>query len=124
MVKAAWNYPVDIWNVGAMVWDLFEGKHMFQGNDPDGKGYFTRAHLAEVIGMLGPPPLDLLKEGTRSSEFFDEEGAYSRQAKVLKEKFLTYWGVIGKWIAEIPIPEGMSLEKSELRFRARTKKCF
>jgi serine/threonine-protein kinase SRPK3 len=80
MVKAAWSYPVDIWNVGVMVWDLFEGKHMFHGNDPDGKGYSTRAHLAEVIGTLGPPPLDLLKQGIRSPEFFDEEGAYSGEA--------------------------------------------
>jgi serine/threonine-protein kinase SRPK3 len=67
-----------MWNVGVMVWDLFEGKHMFHGNDPDGKGYSTRAHLAEVIGMLGPPPLDLLERGTRTSEFFDEEGACPR----------------------------------------------
>lgn len=74
MIKAAWSYPVDIWNVGVMIWDLFEGKHMFRGDDSDGKGYSTRAHLAEVIGMLGPPPLDLLKQGVRSSEFFDEEG--------------------------------------------------
>jgi len=29
------------------IWDLFEGKHMFYGNDPDGSGYKTRAHLAE-----------------------------------------------------------------------------
>lgn len=60
-----------------MLWDLFEGKHMFNGNDPDGKGYSTRAHLAEVIGLLGPPPLDLLERGVRSSEFFDKEGTYS-----------------------------------------------
>ncbi|KAJ5091833.1 hypothetical protein NUU61_006703 [Penicillium alfredii] len=39
------------------------------GNDPDGKGYSTRAHLAEVIGMLGAPPLDLLKRGKRCHEF-------------------------------------------------------
>ncbi|KAF4634318.1 hypothetical protein G7Y89_g3796 [Cudoniella acicularis] len=75
MLKAAWSYPVDIWNVGVMIWDLFEGKHMFHGNDTDGKGYSTRAHLAEVIGMLGPPPLDLLKRGIRSSEFFDKEAS-------------------------------------------------
>jgi len=79
MVKAAWSYPVDIWDVGVMVWDLFEGKHMFHGNDPDGNGYSTRAHLAEVIGMLGPPPLDLLKRGIRSPEFFDKEGKYFRE---------------------------------------------
>jgi hypothetical protein len=47
---------------------------MFYGEDPDGKGYATRAHLAEVIGMLGPPPLDLLRRGPRSSEFFAEDG--------------------------------------------------
>ena len=35
-----------------------EGKHMFYGDNPDGKGYSTRAHLAEVVGMLGLPPLD------------------------------------------------------------------
>ena len=40
---------------------------MFHGNDPDGKGYSTRAHLAEVIGMLGPPSLDPIKQGIRIS---------------------------------------------------------
>jgi serine/threonine-protein kinase SRPK3 len=98
MLKTEWSYPIDIWNVGVMVrpvyfsgpvtlvevlltaanqvWDLFEGKHMFYGNDPDGKGYSTRTHLAEVVGMLGPPPLDLLKRGKRSLEFFTEDGTY------------------------------------------------
>lgn len=58
------------------IWDLFEGKHLFYGNDPDGKGYSARAYLAEVIGMLGPPPPDLLKRGKRSAEFFDDDGMY------------------------------------------------
>lgn len=50
---------------------------MFYGNDPDGKGYSTRAHLAEVVGILGPPPLNLLKRGKRSQEFFAEDGKRS-----------------------------------------------
>ena len=50
---------------------------MFQGNDPDGKEYSTRAHLAEVIALLGPPPLDLLKRGRRSSEFFTDDGTFN-----------------------------------------------
>ncbi|KAH1486018.1 hypothetical protein KXV64_007796 [Aspergillus fumigatus] len=74
MLKVDWSYPVDIWNVGVMVWDLFEGKHLFYGNDSDGKGYSTRAHLAEVMSILGPPPLDLLQRGKRSHEFFTDEG--------------------------------------------------
>ncbi|TVY37631.1 Serine/threonine-protein kinase [Lachnellula occidentalis] len=105
MLKMEWSYPADIWNVGAMIWDLFEDKHLFYGYDPDGSGYKTRAHLAEVVGLLGPPPPDLLKRGFRSKEFFDEEG---------------------NWIAGIPIPKDISLEsleenltggdKQELRF--------
>ncbi|CAP99343.1 Pc22g20550 [Penicillium rubens Wisconsin 54-1255] len=73
MLKTDWSYPVDIWNVGVMVWDLFEGRHLFHGNDPDGKGYSTRAHLAEVMGSLGPPPLDMLQRGKRSHEFFTND---------------------------------------------------
>ncbi|KAI9745724.1 MAG: hypothetical protein M1818_001260 [Claussenomyces sp. TS43310] len=74
MLQAEWSYPADIWNVGAMVWDLFQGKHLFRGNDPDGKGYSTRAHLAEVIGLLRPPPVDLLLRGKRSPEFLAKDG--------------------------------------------------
>jgi serine/threonine-protein kinase SRPK3 len=47
---------------------------MFLGFDPNGKGYSTRMHLAEVIGMLGPPPSDLLKRAGRSDEFFTKYG--------------------------------------------------
>ena len=94
MLKTDWSYPVDIWNVGVMVylpnplsisipctdqlgkqaWDLFEGNRLFYGNDPDGKGYSTRAHLAEVMGILGPPPLDMLQRGKRSNGFFSTDG--------------------------------------------------
>lgn len=58
------------------MWDLFEGRHLFHGNDPDGKGYSTRAHLAEVMDILGPPPLDMLQRGKRSHEFFTDDGKY------------------------------------------------
>ena len=47
---------------------------MFYGNDPDEKGYSTRAHLAEVIEILGPASSDLLRRGKRSHEFFTEDG--------------------------------------------------
>ncbi|GAB1316567.1 Serine/threonine-protein kinase SRPK [Madurella fahalii] len=103
MLKTEWSYPVDIWNVGVMTWDIFEDKHMFYGNDPDGSGYKTRAHLAELIGMLGPPPLDLIKRGKRSPEFFTPDG---------------------HWNAGIPIPEGMSLEASEENLDGKEKAEF
>ncbi|EQK99102.1 protein kinase domain-containing protein [Ophiocordyceps sinensis CO18] len=103
MVKAEWSYPVDIWNVGAMIWDVFQGRHLFHGEDPTGKGYTTRAHLAEVIELLGPPPLDLLQRGVRSKEFFSEDG---------------------KWIADVPITHGNSLEKEERFLTGENKDMF
>ncbi|RAL12448.1 CMGC protein kinase [Aspergillus homomorphus CBS 101889] len=103
MLKADWSYPVDIWNDGVMVWGLFERKHMFYGNDPDGKGYSTRAHLAEVIGMLGAPPLTSLKRGKRSPEFFTEDG---------------------QWKGEVEIPKGASLEESEEFLSGENKIMF
>ncbi|KAG4439992.1 hypothetical protein IFR05_004506 [Cadophora sp. M221] len=103
MVKAAWSYPVDMWTIGTTIWDLFEGRHLFHGQDPDGKGYSTRAHLAEVIGLIGSPPLDLIQKGARSLEFFDSEG---------------------KWIAEIPTAEPTSLEIFETRLEGENKEMF
>ncbi|PYH71785.1 kinase-like protein [Aspergillus vadensis CBS 113365] len=103
MLMTEWSYPVDVWNVGVMIWDLFEGKHMFNGNDPDGKGYSTRAHLAEVIGLIGPPPLDMLNRGKRSHEFFT---------------------VDGKWKQDIAIPQTGGLEASEQFLEGRNKEMF
>ncbi|KAL3466095.1 kinase-like domain-containing protein [Aspergillus heterothallicus] len=103
MLKTDWSYPVDIWNVGVTVWNLFEGKHLFYGDDPDGKGYSTRAHLAEVVGILGPPPLDMLQRGKRSHEFFTNDG---------------------KWKQDLDIPTGVSLELSEEFLEGRNKEMF
>lgn len=50
---------------------------MFYGHDPVRKRYMTRAHLAEVIGLLGMPPLDLLQRGKRSHEFFTDKGIHA-----------------------------------------------
>ncbi|KAK3898967.1 kinase-like domain-containing protein [Staphylotrichum tortipilum] len=105
MMQAPWSYSVDIWNVGAMIWDVFECGYLFRGRDPAPvKGYYTtRAHLAEVVGLLGLPPGDSLGRGRRSREFFDEDG---------------------KWIANVPIPTGNSLEKAEKYLTGRNKAMF
>ncbi|KAG8156431.1 hypothetical protein KVR01_013665 [Diaporthe batatas] len=103
MLNIDWSYPVDIWNLGCMIWDLFEGRHLFYGQDPDGKGYSTRAHLAEVIALLGPPPLDLVKRGVRSDEFFTEEG---------------------QWRSEVVVPKPTTLEENEFFLEGEDKEMF
>lgn len=82
---------------------FIEDRNLLYGNDPDGTGYKTRAHLAGVVGMLGPPPLDLLKSEKGGSQFFDEDG---------------------KWKADVQVPSDTSLEQSEANLKGRNKEMF
>ncbi len=56
------------------VWDIFEGGLLFSGKDPELAVYRGRAHLAEMIALLGPPSLELLNRGRFKSKFFSESG--------------------------------------------------
>ncbi|KAI3005603.1 hypothetical protein CBS147346_4269 [Aspergillus niger] len=71
-----WTYSADIWNVGCMIWDLYEGGSLFTGQDPVDERYRSRAHLAEMINLLGPPPASLLTQGELRDKFFSSEGAF------------------------------------------------
>ncbi|KAH8195932.1 hypothetical protein TruAng_009911 [Truncatella angustata] len=73
ILEAPWTYSVDVWNVGCMIWDIFEGGHLFKGHDPEHVTYRSRAHLAEMITLLGPPPRSLLARANLSHNFFSDE---------------------------------------------------
>ena len=49
---------------------------MFYGHDPIEKRYMTRAYIAEMIAMIGTPPLEILMRGKRTAEFFNKDGKY------------------------------------------------
>ncbi|PYI09675.1 kinase-like protein [Aspergillus sclerotiicarbonarius CBS 121057] len=76
ILEVPWTYSVDIWNVGCMIWNIFEGESLFTGHDPEFQAYRSRAHLAEMITLLGPPPPDLLARGNLSHKFFSDEGDF------------------------------------------------
>ena len=65
------------WNsiqlINPQIWDLFEGESLFSGHDEQADAYRSRAHLAEMISLLGPPPLSLLERGTATSRFFSKD---------------------------------------------------
>ncbi|GME41392.1 kinase-like protein [Neofusicoccum parvum] len=102
-----WTYSVDIWNVGCVVWDAFEGGHLFTGQDPEFGTYRGRAHLAEMIALLGPPPPSLLARANLRSKFFSEAGDFC---------------------AGISIPESIPLEQRETSLegehRKEDRECF
>ncbi|KAK7536422.1 kinase-like domain-containing protein [Phyllosticta citribraziliensis] len=103
ILDISWTYSVDIWNVGCMVWDAFEGEHLFTGQDPELNLYRGRAHLAEMIALLGPPPPNLLARANLKSNFFNDAGDFC---------------------AGIPIPESTPLERRETSLEGEDRECF
>ncbi|KAL0959526.1 hypothetical protein HGRIS_011239 [Hohenbuehelia grisea] len=66
-----WSYPADIWNVGVMLWDFFEGKRLLSAANEHGDPSLYHL-LAEMIALMGSPPesfLDALDKGVRESVF-------------------------------------------------------
>ncbi|KAI2830881.1 hypothetical protein CBS147320_6657 [Aspergillus niger] len=59
-----------------MIWDLYEGGSLFTGQDPVDERYRSRAHLAEMINLLDPPPASLPTQGELRDKFFSSEGAF------------------------------------------------
>ncbi|KAE8366750.1 CMGC protein kinase [Aspergillus caelatus] len=60
VLGCGWRMSTDIWNLGAILWDLIEGKELFsQVYDEEGQ-YQAKAHLAEMIALLGPPPQEVI----------------------------------------------------------------
>ncbi|KAG5959629.1 hypothetical protein E4U56_004889 [Claviceps arundinis] len=98
-----WTSSVDIWNVGCMIWDTFEGDHLFTGHDSEFKTYHSRAHLAEIIALLGPPPPTLLARSSLRTEFFSDAGDLC---------------------AGIPIPESRPLEQRLTLLEGEERECF
>ena len=43
------------------IWDIYEGGSLFTGQDPE--FHRSRAHLADIINLLGPPQSILLDQG-------------------------------------------------------------
>ncbi|KAI0117968.1 serine threonine protein kinase, CMGC group [Nemania sp. FL0031] len=103
ILEAPWTYKIDIWNVGCMVWDLFEGGHLFTGQDPEFDNYRSRAHLAEMIALLGQPPRQLLGRGNRTHKFFSDKGEF---------------------LGGISPPDPLSLEEIESNLKGQDKDNF
>ncbi|KAF2099434.1 kinase-like protein [Rhizodiscina lignyota] len=72
-----WKEKIDIWAVGCMFWDLFEGKHLFihmrGALDEEGFGENDGDHLARIIALLGVPPGGLLDRAVVPDRYFDND---------------------------------------------------
>lgn len=71
--------------VSSQIWNIFEGGSLFTGCDPEFQAYRSRAHLAEIIRLLGPPPPSLLARGKLRHKFFSDD---SKPISILWSEFL------------------------------------
>ncbi|KGO74117.1 hypothetical protein PITC_021750 [Penicillium italicum] len=92
LLQLSWGYSVDIWSIGVMTLELLEGKNLFDPIDHDHGQYVLPLALAQYIGYLGPPPLDIIQRSPIFSKYFDAEGNWISEAPIPKtslEGFVT-----------------------------------
>lgn len=59
--------------INNQIWDLFENQHLFSARDK-GKQHSNAQHLAEMVAILGPPPVGFIRQSEYARDFFDEQG--------------------------------------------------
>lgn len=109
----------------SQIWNIFEGESLFTGQDPEFQTYRSRAHLAEMIRLLGPPPPGLLARGNLTRKFFSEEGKstavlLSRQGRYS----LIMSDSLGNFCAGIPVQEHTPLKERETTLEGQEKEQF
>lgn len=73
ILKVPWDEKIDIWALGLMIWDLYEGKHLFHKRLPS-REESSIAHMARMVSLLGAPSPDLLERSAVAAEIFDDSG--------------------------------------------------
>lgn len=81
LLDMSWNSSVDIWNLALVTWQMLQGKLLFPTRDDRG-AYSLAHHLASIVAILGPPPLDLVALNDVASQYFDKSGLWSAAAEV------------------------------------------
>ncbi|RDW63050.1 Protein kinase protein [Aspergillus mulundensis] len=74
LLKATWSYSADIWNLGIM---------------PGNSTYSRAKHIAQMVRLLGPPPLQLLERADQGirGKLFTNHGEFRFPSLVPPEDF-------------------------------------
>ena len=77
LLELSWSYAADIFAIGVLFLELLEGKILFDPIDRLNRQYVLPLALAQYIGYLGPPPLEILKQSPLMADYFDEQGNWA-----------------------------------------------
>ncbi|KAH8168821.1 protein kinase domain-containing protein [Sarocladium implicatum] len=73
LLDMQWDHTVDMWSVGLLAWDLLHTESLFNVYDDDPETN-TAHHLAHMVSLIGPPPLQFLRKSNKSRKYWDEDG--------------------------------------------------
>ncbi|TCD61176.1 hypothetical protein EIP91_008820 [Steccherinum ochraceum] len=99
MFGLKWDSKADIWNLALAAWDICESNRLFS-NKPENGVEDVAYQLAQMIAILGPPPLKLLQRSPQS---------------------LTWWDESGNWRGAFNIPSELTFQSSETRLEGEPK---
>ncbi|KAL5339930.1 kinase-like domain-containing protein [Aspergillus crustosus] len=76
LIGAPWDHTTDLWNLGAVIFEVSRAVCMFEGTYPYSSEYNVRRHLQEIEAFFGPFPRSFLDRGNQTlvKEIFDDEG--------------------------------------------------
>ncbi|OMJ91008.1 hypothetical protein SteCoe_6470 [Stentor coeruleus] len=88
IIDAGYNEKIDIWSLGCILFELYKGVPIFQGmNEHD--------QLCKIVEIIGDIPEAIIKNGKRSTIFFNENGKLKdRTGEVVKPGVKSVAGLI------------------------------
>ncbi|AEO67582.1 uncharacterized protein THITE_160781 [Thermothielavioides terrestris NRRL 8126] len=102
VLRIEWDEKIDIWALGLMcglkMWTLVEGTNLFTDNR-GGRWVSALPHMARIVSLLGPPPIDLLKGWDASPvtrRYFDKTELTALEGEA-KADFLRFLRRLLQW---------------------------
>ncbi|KAF8480655.1 kinase-like domain-containing protein [Gautieria morchelliformis] len=86
--RSDWGFPVDIWSVACLLFELATGDHLFDPRAKSGLWEKDDDHMAQIIELCGDFDLDLKLDGKFSRDIFTSRGKL-RNIKHIKPVSLT-----------------------------------